>query len=119
MMHSLLIQNKTIWVCGIAVDLRRSINGLCAMVSEQFEDQPQDGLYVFYNSRRNRLKILLWHYNGFALIYKRLESGRFPFSFSKDFKKILIEEKQLQGLLLGLDWQRIKQWETIKFENYF
>lgn len=118
-MLSLLIQSEKIWVAGCPVDFRRSIDGLCACVVECFEMKPQEGMYVFYNSRRNRLKLLVWHYNGFMMIYKRLEKGRFPFCFSKDFEKISIEEKTLQGLLLGLDWQRITQWKDVNFENYF
>jgi transposase len=118
-MFSLLIQSERIWVAGHPIDFRRSIDGLCAQVTECFEMKPQDGIYVFYNARRNRLKLLVWHYNGFMMIYKRLEKSHFPFCFSKNFEKISIEEKALQGLLLGLDWQRITQWKEVKFENYF
>jgi len=118
-MLSLLIPHEAIWVSEYPTDLRRSVDGLCALIMEYFETKPQKGVYVFYNSRRNRLKLLVWHYNGFMLIYKRLEKGRFPFCFSKDFKKSLIQEKQLQGLLLGLDWQTITRWKEINFENYF
>ncbi len=118
-MLSLLIQSEAIWVCERPIDFRKGVDGLCALIAEQFETAPQAGLYVFYNRQRNRLKLIVWHYNGFMLIYKRLEKGRFPFCFSKDFKKSVIEEKQLQGLLLGLDWQHITQWKEINFAHYF
>lgn len=117
-MLSLLINPEKIWVAGCPIDFRRSIDGLCASIVEYFKSKPQEGLYVFYNAKRNRLKLLVWHHNGFMLLYKRLERGRFPFRFSTDFKKTLIEEKQLQGLLLGLDWQSIREWTDINFAHY-
>ncbi len=64
-------------------------------IAEQFEAKPMEGLYIFYNRARNRLKLLVWHYNGFMMLYKRLERGQFPFQFS-EVGKILLEEKQLQ-----------------------
>ena len=116
---SLLIRSKTIWVASAPIDFRRSIDGICAFIIEFFEEKPQEGMYVFYNGRKNRLKILVWHYNGFILLYKRLEKGKFPFCFSKPIKRISLQEKQLQGLLLGVDWQTITQWEEVNFEDYF
>jgi transposase len=116
---SLIIPSKNIWVAQTPIDFRRSIDGLCAYILEYFEAQPQEGLYVFYNVRRNRLKLLVWHHNGFMLLYKRLEHSRFPFNFSTVPGRILIQEKQLQGLLVGLDWQSITAWEEINFQSYF
>jgi transposase len=116
---SLVIKNTQIWVSQQPVDFRRAVDGLCAYIKEYFEASPQEGLYIFYNRSRNRLKMLVWHYNGFLLLYKRLEKGRFPFGFSAEPGKTLIAEKQLQGLLLGIDWQAITTWEEVSFENYF
>ncbi len=116
---SLQIKTSSIWVGSCAIDFRSSIDGLCRAVIENFGLKPQDGLYVFYNKRRNRLKLLVWHYNGFVLLYKRLEKGKFPFQFSSQPGKIALQEKQLQGLLLGLDWQTITSWEDINFESFF
>jgi transposase len=116
---SLRINASSIWVGSHAIDFRCSIDGLCRVVIESFGAKPQEGLYVFYNKRRNRLKLLVWHYNGFVLLYKRLEKGKFPFEFSAHPSKIALQEKQLQGLLLGLDWQVITSWEDINFESFF
>lgn len=116
---SLVIPSKQIWVAECAIDFRKSIDGLCAYITEHFNANPQEGLYVFYNSRRNRLKLLVWHHNGFILLYKRLAKGQFPFRFSSVAQRILIQEKQLQGLLIGLDWKNITAWEEINFQSYF
>lgn len=116
---SLVIRSKKIWVSSSPVDFRRAINGLCTFIIEAFQMKPQEGLFIFYNTQRNRLKMLMWHHNGFLLMYKRLEKGRFPFRFSENPGKIVLNEKQLQGLLLGLDWQAISDWAEIDFESYF
>ncbi len=115
---SLLIKPQQIWVAQMPVDFRQSIDGLCQVIQTHFQSPPQDGLYVFYNKHKDRLKLLLWHYNGFMLIYKRLERGRFPFRFSSE-GKLSIEQKQLEGLLLGLDWQSLTEWESLNFESFF
>lgn len=118
-MTSLVIKSETIWVAKSPVDFRKSVDGLCGYIVEYFQAKPQEGLYVFYNGRRNRLKLLMWHHNGFVLLMKRLEKGRFPFYFSTVPGRQELQEKQLQGLLLGLDWQVITKWEEINFSAYY
>lgn len=59
-----------------AVDLRKQHDGLVAIVREQMQRDPFDGsLFVFFNRRRDRIKLLLRDRNGFWLLYKRLEKG--------------------------------------------
>lgn len=118
-MSSLIIKSRVIWVARRPVDFRKAIDGLRQYIVEFFESTPQEGFYVFYNARQNRLKLLVWHFNGFILMYKRLENGRFPFRFSEQPDKILVDKKQLQGLLLGLDWQMLSSCKEINFEDYF
>lgn len=60
------------------VDFRKGFDGLVQIVRDHFGDDPLSGhLYLFFNARRNRLKILVWDRNGFWLFYKRLEQGTF------------------------------------------
>ena len=64
-------------VCGVT-DMRKSINGLAALVEGSFKLNPLCGaLFVFCNRSRDRIKILEWDGNGFLLYFKRLEKGRF------------------------------------------
>ena len=64
-------------VCG-HTDMRKSIDGLAAIVKQQFDlDLFSDSLFLFCGRRRDRLKALLWEGDGFLLFYKRLENGRF------------------------------------------
>jgi transposase len=69
-----------IWVCVEAVDGRKSFDGLAAIVSTQLGRDPLSGdLFVFKNRRGDRLKILAWQGDGFALYLRRLERGTFAF----------------------------------------
>jgi transposase len=83
-------------------DLRKSIDGLSAMVSAVFELDPfSDRWFVFCNRQRDKLKILRWDTNGFWLYYRRLERGRFKWPVQTG-SALSISRRQLQWLLDGL-----------------
>jgi transposase len=67
-----------VYVHRDAVDFRKSINGLAAIVEQSMKLDPfAKAVYVFSNQRRDRIKMLLWDRNGFWLLMKRLEQDRF------------------------------------------
>ncbi len=58
-----------------AVDFRKSIDGLCAIVGAELGRNPADRcLNVFTNRGRNKIKLLVWHLNGYWLLYNQLTS---------------------------------------------
>jgi len=84
-------------------DLRKSIDGLAALVSQVFDlDLFSNSLFVFCNRDRDKLKILVWDTNGFWLYYRRLERGRFRWPQRDDQKTRTVSPRQLQWLLDGL-----------------
>lgn len=107
-----------IWVATQPVDFRRSIDGLCAVVANVLKAEPTRGLYIFYNRSRDKVKALLWHKNGFMLIYKRLEQGYFAFQFSENKTVMTLTLKEFHWLLAGLDWQRMSQWKELNFDTF-
>jgi transposase len=85
-----------------ATDLRKSIDGLSAMVSAVFEMDPfSDRWFVFCNRQRDKLKILRWDTNGFWLYYRRLERGRFKWPVQTG-APLSITRRQLSWLLDGM-----------------
>lgn len=60
------------------VDMRKQIDGLVALVSSELGRHPADrSLYVFRNRGGDKIKLLIWHLNGYWLLYKRTERQRF------------------------------------------
>ncbi len=77
-MLSLPLPVKIFWSLAPTY-MRKSFDGLSAIVSEQLRQDPLSGhLFIFTSRRRDRVKLLLWERNGFWLLYKRLERGTFP-----------------------------------------
>lgn len=77
MLGDITIAREIYLACGYT-DMRKSIDGLAAVVEQQFNLNPfQPALFLFCGKRCDRLKALLWEGDGFVLLYKRLESGRF------------------------------------------
>ena len=60
--------NLRVWLCTTPTDMRRSFNGLSAMVKRDLSDNPLSGaLYVFVNRRRTQMKILYFDGDGYAV----------------------------------------------------
>lgn len=87
--------------CG-ATDIRKSIDGLAAIVQEQFALDPfSSALFVFCNRRRDKLKILHWDHAGFWLYYRRLERGSFQWPAGGS-APLHLTQRELRWLLDGL-----------------
>lgn len=85
------------------IDMRKSINGLGALVEETQIDTVMNGvIFVFYNRSRDKIKLLYWERNGFILWYKRLEKHRFKCPKQNPIWTPLTGQ-QLNQLLDGLD----------------
>lgn len=87
--------------CG-ATDMRKSIDGLAAIVQEQFALNPfSPALFVFCNRSRDKLKILHWDHAGFWLYYRRLERGSFQWP-AAGTTPLCLSQRELRWLLDGL-----------------
>ena len=99
-----------VFLCVKRVDFRKAHDGLCALVRDQFGDDPFTGdVFVFHNGAKDRVKLLLWDRNGFWLLYKRLEQGTFPFDLRGDEPRVEITRAQLAMILDGLEWRSARK----------
>jgi transposase len=96
-------------------DLRKSINGLSAIVQQAMNKDPfEGGYFVFCNKSRHLLKIIYWDKSGFALWYKRLEKAKFPWPKSKQEYESISKE-QIGWLLDGIDFFKVH--ETLSYRS--
>lgn len=94
---------ERVYLARGSTDLRKSIDGLAALVKEGFDLDPfSPSYFVFCNRNRDKLKILHWEVNGFWLYYRRLERGKFQWPAEDASDPLLISYRELRWLLDGL-----------------
>lgn len=94
-----------IFVSREPADMRKQFDGLAGLVIDIVDEDPQSGhLFVFFNKRRDRVKILWWDRSGYLLLCKRLEHGRFKiFDRAGDKHRFEVNASELTLLLEGID----------------
>ena len=98
-----------VFLCLVPVDMRRSFDGLAALAEQVVRENPLSGhLFVFRGRRGDRVKILYWDRDGYALWYKRLEAGvfRFPADAGPSAE---ISAPDLGLILEGIDLRSVKR----------
>jgi transposase len=114
----MLPNNSKVLLYNKSVDMRKSIDGLAIIVSSALIMNPSDGsLYIFYNKKYDKLKMLFWDRNGFSLLYKRLEKERFK--IPKLVASKVISYEQMRWLFDGLDINEIKGFKALKYNVFF
>lgn len=98
------------------VDMRKSINGLSALVVDAMGgDFKKPHLFVFCNRRRNLMKMIYFDRSGFALWMKRLESHKFPWPRDVEEDAVYVSSEDMELLLSGINiWTRF---EKVGFEE--
>lgn len=92
---------STFIVCG-KTDLRRGIDGLAAIIQNEYNlDVYDDALFLFCGTRCDRFKMLHWDGDGFLLLYKRLENGKLKWPRTRREVRQLTSQ-QIRWLLEGL-----------------
>lgn len=100
-----------IFIANTPADMRKNFDGLSGLVRSNMKLNPLSGyLFVFFNKNRNRVKILFWDNDGYALYYKRLEKGRFKRpAFSCEKPCIDMTSIELSMVLAGIDLQKTRK----------
>jgi transposase len=100
-----------VYLCTSPCDMRRSFDGLHALVTGGMKlDAFAGHLFVFANRRKDRVKILYWDRDGFAVWAKRLEQGTYAMPFGEEQEhRQEITAQELGALLSGIDLSQAKR----------
>jgi transposase len=103
--------NVTVLLHRQPVDIRKSFDGLLGIIRSTLPNDPlTPTFFVFFNKCRNKIKILYWDNDGFAIWYKRLEKGTFHLALpTTGDASIALTRAQLAMLLEGIDFQNVKR----------
>jgi transposase len=111
-MISIAAQTR-IFVYREPTDMRRSFTGLVALTESVLEQDPLSGhLFVFFNRRRDRIKILYWGGTGMCIWYQQLERGTFQIPDAHTLQqqqRLEIDSSQLSLILSGIDLSSVRQ----------
>jgi len=100
-----------IWLATRPADLRKSFDGLAALVRDGLRGDPLSGdIFVFRNKAADRIKLLLWEEDGYAIWYKRLEKGSYRFPAAADgAEQVEVRAADLVMLLAGVDLASVRR----------
>ena len=105
-----------IYLCTSPADMRKGFDTLAALVRDFLGYDPLSGhLFLFVSRGKDRLKILYWDADGFALWYKRLEEGTFRLPrASAETTGVELKASELAMLLEGIDLRSIKRGKRLR-----
>ena len=104
-----------IHLCCQPVDMRKNFDGLCAIVVNGFRKDPiRDGIFVFVNRSRDKMKLLVWDRHGYWLHYLRLEAGRFQMppadgAATVADETMAVTAEQLLMIIEGIDPESVRR----------
>jgi transposase len=109
-----------VYVAAQPTDLRKSFDGLSALVAQTFGQDPLCGhLFVFRNRRGDQIRVLFWDRTGYAILGKKLARGRFHLAHevAAGATHVEVEAAELSLMLEGIDLTdaaRRKRWRPPK-----
>src|ERR1700733_6425881 len=105
-----------VYLCLEPTDMRRGFDGLSRMVRDHVGADPLSGdLFVFRSKRGDRVKLLYWNDDGYALWYKRLEEGTFPWPTADGKRTVVgshgltLRPAELAMLLDGIELANVQR----------
>lgn len=103
-----------VWLYTQPTDMRKSFDGLSALVKHTlFEDPTSGHLFVFINRKRTQMKVLYFDRSGYCVWSKRLERGRFH-TRADGADKVALDWTQLKLLLEGIEVRQTRQYRRYR-----
>jgi len=100
-----------IWLCTGPTDMRRGFDRLAEQAQQVTRQDPHAGhVFVFRSRGGDRLKVLYWDKDGYALWYKRLEEGTFKVpKLAAEQPSVELRASELAMILDGIDLASVKR----------
>lgn len=112
-------QAENIYIACGYTDMRKSIDGLASLVQQSFNLNPfSNSLFLFCGHKCDRLKALYFEEDGFILLYKRLENGKFQWPRTNEEVKKL-SKQEFRWLLEGLSLKQPKAVQKIDSKSQY
>ena len=103
-----------VWLYTRPTDMRKSFDGLSALVKNTLSEDPLSGhLFVFVNRKRTYIKVLYFDRNGYCIWAKRLEQGQFHYRADSG-DKVALDWTGLKLLLEGIDVNDTRQYKRFR-----
>lgn len=91
-------------------DMRKGFDSLCGLVRNEFKMNPLSGdVFIFLSRTKNKIKLLQWQGDGFAIYYKRLERGTFELPLNESGSAGIISSQQLMLIMEGIKLSSVKK----------
>jgi transposase len=105
-----------VYLCATTADMRKGFDSLAALVKDFLGQDPLSGhLFLFVGRARDRLKILYWDTDGFALWYKRLEEGTYRLPVARENQRGMeLKASEPAMMLEGIDLKSIKRMKRMR-----
>lgn len=114
-----IAKTKKIYIACGYTDMRKSIDGLAALVKLKFSMDPfSPYLFLFCGRRCDRIKALFWDGDGFILLYKRLENGKYKWPRTPEQARRL-SAQEFRWLMEGLSIEQPKAIRKVKAGEMF
>lgn len=106
-----LAPGVAIYLATAPTDMRKGFDGLMRVVAEHVRKNVlEGGLYVFFNKRRDRVKLLWWQEGGLCIWYQRLERGTFELpKVAADAQSVVLTPTELGLILGGIELASVRQ----------
>lgn len=98
--------NARLFICQTPVSMRKSFEGLSALVEQLFPNELLSGaFFIFLNRKKDHIKVLYWDQDGLAIWFKRIEKGSFAWKWESGQQ---MDRRQFLMLLEGIIPKRLQ-----------
>jgi transposase len=108
-------QGVRIYVALLAVDMRKYADGLSALVMSKLGEDPISGhVFVFFNRRRDIIRIIFWERDGYWVLSKKVQRGHFRrMKIEGEPSSVVVTAEQLHEILIAIEIGRNNDKPTV------